>query len=119
MEPTEGMGGSRFVMASRASSDQLMRMRELASQAFKRWQEAGHPGWDVAEADSNLLLDELEQCQVLCCAVLCCAVLCLAFVQLGLQHINNHCTAVLHSNLQTHQMSASGNRSDIKPGYSR
>ena len=74
VEPAEGTSASRFVLASRASSDQLMRMRELANQAFERWQQATHPGWGVTEADSDLLLGELERSQVLCCAVLCRAV---------------------------------------------
>ena len=94
VEPTEGMGGSRFVLASRASSDQLARMRELARQAFDRWQQPGHPGWAVTQADSDVLLGKLEQSQVLCCAVLCWAGLgwaglgwaglCCAVLQLGL-----------------------------------
>ena len=78
VESTDGIGSSHFVVASRASSVQLMRMHELASQAFEKWQEAGHPGWDVTETDSDVLLRELERRQVLCCAVLCCAVLCCA-----------------------------------------
>ena len=127
MEPAEGTSASRFVLVSRASSDQLVRMRELAGQAFQRWQQAAHPGWNVIEADSDLLLGELEQSQVLCCAVLCCAVLCCAVLCCAVL-----CCAVLLCYLAfsmsrivslscctVPQMSVVGNRSDIRPAYSK
>jgi len=59
-----GPGGSQFVLAAHASSDQLARMNELAAEAFQRWKQAGHPGWSVTEADSDTFLARLHQYKV-------------------------------------------------------
>ena len=86
VEPTADAQRSLLVLASQASNEQVVRMRELGSMALERWKEAGHAGWAVTEADSNNLLGELERFQVLCCAALCCAVLCCAVLSEDLVH---------------------------------
>ncbi|DBA71137.1 TPA: PSII 6.1 kDa protein [Trebouxia sp. C0005] len=61
VQPSGGPGGSQFVLAAHASSDQLARMNELAAEAFQRWKQADHPGWSVTEADSDTFLARLHQ----------------------------------------------------------
>ncbi|KAL0051206.1 hypothetical protein WJX82_003759 [Trebouxia sp. C0006] len=61
VQPSGGAGGSQFVLAAHASSDQLARMNELAVEALQRWKQADHPGWSVTEADSDTFLARLHQ----------------------------------------------------------
>jgi len=90
VQPSGGAGGSQFVLAAHATSDQLARMNELAVEALQRWKQADHPGWSVTEADSDTFLARLHQVKVrapghssamLCCAVMQAAMLCCAVMQ--------------------------------------
>ena len=104
VQPSGGPGGSQFVLAAHASSDQLARMNELAAEAFHRWKQADHPGWSVTEADSDTFLARLHHFKVsapghrsamLRCAVMQAAMLCCAVVQAAMLCFFNGTQAAL------------------------
>lgn len=66
-EPEQGL--VRLTLASDLNRDQKALVSSLATAASEQWQQELHPGWSMAAADSELLLNQiLQELQVLVCA---------------------------------------------------
>ena len=52
-----------LTLAGRATSEQSIKMAELAEEAFRTWKLEGHPGWCVDSLESHQL-QQLDQHQV-------------------------------------------------------
>ncbi len=58
-EPEQGV--VRLTLASDLTRYQKALVSSLATAASEQWQQELHPGWSMAAADSELLLDQILQ----------------------------------------------------------